>query len=48
MGEGTPAGDGQTLHCVRPQQMGKAKYAAYFLVQRPVKPGTREAKEQLL
>lgn len=44
---GRPAGDGQTLHCARPQQMGKAKYAACFLVQRPVKPGRREAREQL-
>lgn len=47
MREGTRAGDRQTLHCARPQQMGKAKYAAYFLVNRSVKPGTREAKEQL-
>lgn len=45
--EGTQAGDGQTLHCARPQQMGKAKYAANFLVNRSVKPGTREAEGQL-
>lgn len=45
--EGTRAGDGQTPHCARPQQMGKAKYAAYFLVERSMKPGTREAKGQI-
>lgn len=38
--EGTQAGDGQTLHCAHRQQMGKTKYAAYFLVNQSMKPGT--------
>lgn len=46
--EGTQAGDGQTLHCARPQQMGKAKYAAHFLRNQFMKPGTREAKGQIV
>ncbi len=36
-GQRTQTGGAQTLHCARPRQMGKAKYAACFLVNQPMK-----------
>ncbi len=36
-GQRTQTGGAQTLHCARPRQMGKAKYAACFLVNQSMK-----------
>lgn len=43
-GRGHQTGGAQTLHCTRPQQMGKAKYAASFLVKQWMRQSCR--KEQ--
>lgn len=45
-GKGHKTGGAQTLHCTRPQQMGKAKYAASFLVNQWMRQSCREEHQK--